>query len=117
MEIHTTHRRVNVTEQFDKMYRQILGMPSISGGHFAGTFGHLMGGYDAGYYGYLWSEVYAADMFTRFQAAGLTNPEVGGQYRRLVLEKGNMAEALDLLQEFLGRTPNNEAFYRKLGIQ
>jgi Zn-dependent oligopeptidase len=75
-----------------------------------------MGGYDAGYYGYLWSEVYAADMFTQFQSAGLLNPEVGMRYRKTILENGNLKDAQDLLRDFLGREPNSEAFFKKLHI-
>ena len=48
--------------------------------HPAGTvpeasFGHLMGGYEAGYYGYLWAKVYAQDMFTRFERQGVLDPD------------------------------------------
>ena len=96
--------------------REIMGIPAVEGGHFPASFGHLMGGYDAGYYGYLWSEVYAADMFTRFEREGLLNSTTGGDYRRFILESGSMREALDLLRDFLGREPNSEAFFKKLGI-
>jgi thimet oligopeptidase len=115
MTLHTQEGPVDVTKTYDELYRQIVGQEPLSGAHFPASFGHLMGGYDAGYYGYLWSEVYAQDMFSQFPA-DLTDAAVGSRYRHAVLEQGNMKDAIDLLREFLGREPNADAFFKKLGL-
>ncbi|KAK6331058.1 hypothetical protein TWF718_003248 [Orbilia javanica] len=81
------------------------------------TFGHLMGGYDAGYYGYLWSLVFASDMyFTGFKKNPM-DPENGRRYRHEVLEKGGSRDEMESLKAFLGREPNSEAFFKELGIE
>jgi thimet oligopeptidase len=95
-----------------------LGLLPFHEGTFSlASFGHLMGGYDAAYYGYMWSEVFGDDMFSRFEEEGVTNPEVGMAYRREVLEKGGSVDANEMLTRFLGREPENTAFLRKLGIE
>ncbi len=91
-------------------------LPLHEGTFFAGSFGHLMGGYDAGYYGYLWSHVYGDDMFSVFEDDGILSPEVGARYRTEVLEAGSSRDAWDHLEAFLGREPNADAFLAKLGI-
>jgi thimet oligopeptidase len=116
MKIHMHGADVDVTKAYDDLYRQVMGQEPLAGAHFAASFGHLMGGYDAGYYGYLWSQVYAQDMFTQFPSEDLTSATVGAHYRRTVLEQGNMKDALDILKEFLGRAPNNIAFFKKLHL-
>ncbi len=95
---------------------QISLMPTHEGTYALASFGHLMGGYDSSYYGYMWSEVFGDDMFSKFEDEGVTNPEVGTAYRRAVLEKGGTVDPDEMLRDFLGRKPNNEAFLRKLGI-
>lgn len=99
-----------------QLYKDIVGLDPVPESRFEAGFGHLMG-YDAGYYGYLWSEVYAADMFTRFEAAGLLSPKMGARYRKEILEPGNMRDAKDLIRSFLGREPSQKPFYRKLGLK
>ena len=79
------------------------------------SFGHL-NGYAASYYGYAWAEVFAQDMFSVFERDGVLNPEVGMRFRKEVLAPGGSREALDLVSDFLGREPNNEAFIRSLGL-
>jgi thimet oligopeptidase len=116
MMLHTATGAVDSTALQDKLYKEIIGLDPIPGGHFQAGFGHLMGGYDAGYYGYLWSKVYAEDMFTKFEKGGLLNPKIGGEYRQHILAKGNEEEAMALLREFLDREPNSKAFFKMLHL-
>ncbi|KAH9845129.1 Peptidase family M3 [Teratosphaeria destructans] len=85
-------------------------------GNGQATFGHLIGGYDAGYYGYLSSQVYSADMFHTIFKQDPMNAKEGRRYRHTVLEKGGSQDEMETLKEFLGRAPNTEAFYQELGL-
>jgi Zn-dependent oligopeptidase len=85
--------------------------------HFEANFNHIVGsGYSAGYYGYLWSKVYAQDMFERFAREGLDNPAVGMAYRNVVLAPAGLEEPDVLVQRFVGRPLSAAAFYATLGI-
>ena len=106
-------------KDLDAIYRdayRLTGLPFHEGTFFPASFGHLMGGYDAGYYGYLWSKVYGDDMFSVFEAEGVTSPAVGRRYRTEILAAGGARDATEHLRAFLGREPNSEAFLRNLGL-
>lgn len=79
--------------EYNRLRSEISGLdgPDDSGYDFGNghaTFGHLMGGYDAGYYGYLWSEVFSTDMFYEVFKKSPMNGEEGRRYRKTVLERG-----------------------------
>ncbi len=83
--------------------------------HIEASFGHLMN-YAAGYYGYQWSKVYAADLFGMMKKYGLTNPEIGKRYREIILARGGSIAPDKLLVEFLGRAPSTQAYFDDLGL-
>ena len=87
----------------------------VEGTHFQTAFGHLTG-YASSYYGYLWSKVYAQDMFSVFEANGIMDVETGIRYRDIILASGSSKDELELVKEFLGRDPNNKAFLKELGL-
>ena len=115
--VHTSGATVEPDAVSQKLYSEILGLAPAPGTHFPATFGHVMGGYDAGYYGYLWSEVFADDMFSKFVEKGVLDQELGRRYRDVILGKGRTEEPDKLLEQFLGRPSSNAAFLKKLGIQ
>ena len=94
----------------------VTGMPYPEGTFMLAGFGHLIDGYDAGYYGYLWAEVIGDDMFGRFAREGVTSPEVGMAYRRMVLEPNGSLDGDELVRGFLGRDATNEEFLRLRGM-
>lgn len=81
--------------------------------HFFASFGHL-DGYSAMYYTYMWSLVIANDLFSRFDKEGMHNRKVAMDYRNRVLAPGGSEDAADLVEDFLGRPYNFEAFKREL---
>ncbi|MEO9476078.1 MAG: M3 family metallopeptidase [Cyclobacteriaceae bacterium] len=107
---------ISTTEVGKALQSRILPYPSVEGTHFEAAFGHLYH-YAASYYGYLWSKVFAEDMFSRFEKEGILNPEVGAAYRDAILSKGGTEDEMDMLIEFLGRKPNQEAFIKSIGLE
>ncbi|MFZ2306137.1 MAG: M3 family metallopeptidase [Rhodoferax sp.] len=90
-------------------------------GHVTGTltpaaFGHVMGGYQAGYYGYMWSEVLALDMRSAF-GANVMDSAQGARYRQLILENGGQRAPAELVEAFLQRKPSPDAFFKELSGQ
>jgi len=106
---------MSTTKIVNKLQNEITFYPMQAGTHMQAAFGHL-NGYGAAYYGYMWSKVFAQDMFSIFEEKGIMDPETGKRYREVILGKGGTENPLDLVREFLGREPNSEAFTRSLGL-
>ena len=74
------------------------------------AFGHLLGGYDAAYYGYIWAEIIGDDLFSRFENEGVLSKLVGVDYKNKILMPGGTIPAETMVQNFLGRKWNDRAF-------
>jgi thimet oligopeptidase len=85
----------------------------VPGTEFPGTFGHLAAGYASGYYGYMWAEVIGLDMLSAWNG-NLLDPSVGLKFRKTVLARGGEKRAKELVQEFLGRPVNSDAFFAEI---
>ncbi|HVE14221.1 MAG TPA: M3 family metallopeptidase, partial [Elusimicrobiota bacterium] len=101
---------------YARLMEEISLIPMTPGTRPAASFGHLMDGYDAGYYGYLWSKVYAQDMFSRFEAEGVMSPKLGALYRKEILEPGGGRDEAVSLRAFLGREPSETPFLKSIGL-
>lgn len=89
--------------------RELVPFPRVPDSHMQCSFGHL-DGYSAIYYTYLWSQVIAKDLFSKFDRSKLLDPAVPERYRNAVLAPGGSKPAETLVRDFLGRDFNYKAF-------
>ncbi|KAA5540825.1 M3 family metallopeptidase [Adhaeribacter rhizoryzae] len=105
----------STTEVLKEVQNSVMLFPYLEGTHLQASFGHLTG-YGASVYGYMWSKVYAEDMFSVFEKNGVMDPKTGMRYRNSILANGSSRDELEMVKEFLGREPNQEAFFKSLGL-
>lgn len=118
MALHTSSTgEVDIDKLWNEMREEIC-LISNGGQDFKGygSFGHLMGGYASGYYGYLWSNVFAADVFFTKFAKDPLNVKNGMDYRNKILARGGSRDEMDNLVDLLGRKPKSDAFLAELGL-
>lgn len=101
------------TEIFGSLYRD-LGVPHADGTHWHSRFGHLVT-YGAGYYGYLYSEAFASDIWQTCFANNSLSRSSGERLWRDLLGHGGAREPQSMLKEVLGREPSEEALF--LGLK
>ncbi|UMG94290.1 M3 family metallopeptidase [Nocardioides sp. TF02-7] len=99
----------SLTDRMVELQERYAALPYLPGTHMFASFGHL-GGYSSAYYTYMWSLVIAKDMFSAFDPDDLFAPEVATRYRDRVLARGGVADAADLVADFLGRPYSFDAY-------
>jgi oligopeptidase A len=85
---------------------------------FENSFLHIFaGGYDAGYYGYAWAEVLAADAFSRFEEEdGIWSQRAAHDFRENILAKGGSVDFMELFVAYRGRKPTPDALFAQAGL-
>ena len=92
--------------------------PIVEGTAMGPAFTHIFsGGYAAGYYGYKWAEVLAADAFSYFKQEGIFNQTVADKFRREVLEKGGHKHPMTLYKNFRGHAPKTKALIDQMNLE
>lgn len=107
---------VDTTKVAQQVYESIMPYKFLPMTFPQAAFGHLTG-YEGAYYGYMWSLVYAQDMFQRFEELGVTSPKAGLYYREKILGRGGSMDEMDMLRDYLGRAPKMDAFMKHLGLK
>ncbi|WP_165740493.1 M3 family metallopeptidase [Pseudoalteromonas sp. Z1A6] len=87
--------------------------PRYKSNFFSHTFA---GGYSAGYYAYLWTEVFAADAFAHMENNGGLTRKNGDKFRKEILSKGNSRDLMQSYIEFRGQKPTTDALLKRRGL-
>jgi peptidyl-dipeptidase Dcp len=79
-------------------------------------FSHVFGGYDAGYYSYIWAEVLDADAVEWFKENGGLRRDNGDHFRETVLSRGGSGDPMTLYRDFRGRDPSVQPLLVRRGL-
>ncbi|RRN77839.1 M3 family peptidase, partial [Pseudoxanthomonas sp. SGD-10] len=104
---------------FEKAEMAKIGLiPQIAPRYRSTYFQHIFaGGYSAGYYSYIWSEVLDSDAFAAFKETGnIFDPETAKSFRKNILEKGGTVEPMDLYRAFRGKDPQIKYLLKNRGL-
>ena len=104
---------------FEAETLQKRGLPSQIPPRYRSTyFNHTMGGgYTAGYYSYIWSEVLDSDAFEAFKETGdIFHPETAARFRKYLLTPGGIDDAMDMYKNFRGKEPGTAPLLKNRGL-
>ncbi|MCC5827503.1 M3 family metallopeptidase [Alkalimonas sp.] len=107
-------------EQFEAaaLAKYGVDLPAVPPRYKSTYFNHSIGGgYSAGYYAYMWSEILAADAFAYVQSRGGLTRENGDHYRKNILEVGNSRPPMESYIKFRGQEPTTEALLIRRGLK
>ena len=119
MEMHclTTMEGFDVL-QFEKQLMDKLGLiPQVAPRYRSTYFNHIMGGYAAGYYSYIWAERLDTDAFEAFKEHGLFDQATATSFRKNILEKGGSDDPMKLYVTFRGAEPSLDALLKTRGLK
>lgn len=119
MEMHclTTMEGFDVLK-FEKQLMDKIGLiPQIAPRYRSTYFNHIMGGYAAGYYCYLWAERLDTDAFEAFKEHGLFDQATATSFRKNILEKGGSDDPMKLYVTFRGAEPSIEPLLQSRGLK
>ena len=92
-------------------------IPEIAPRYCTTYFNHIIGGYAAGYYSYLWANVLDNDAFEAFKEHGIFDKKTADLFRYNVLEKGNSEDPMTLYKNFRGAEPQLEPMLKNRGMK
>ncbi|RZB73282.1 putative thimet oligopeptidase [Glycine soja] len=102
---------IDIQELFKYLHpMEMLGLPILEGTNPASYFPSTVVGYEAACYSRIWSEVFAADIFTSKFCNDVSNQQAGMQFRNKVLASAGVKDPIDVLLDFLGREPSIQAY-------
>ncbi len=119
MNLHTVTDVKNMDMlSFEKDAMDKLGLiPEIAPRYRVTYFNHIIGGYAAGYYSYLWANVLDNDAFEAFKEHGIFDKETADLFRYNILEKGDSEDPMVLYKKFRGAEPSLEALLKNRGMK